>query len=54
MTRIVLSSAHFALEEFEGVWIRNEATLLRGSAGFVARGGRSLESEDRAGGRALA
>jgi hypothetical protein len=43
-----------ALEEVEGVSIRNEAMLPRGSASFVATGGRLLGSDNRAKGRALA
>lgn len=42
------------LEELEGVSIRNEAMLLRGSASFAATGGRSLGSGNRAMGSALA
>ncbi len=43
-----------ALEEVEGVSIRNEAMLPWGSASFVVTGGRSLGGDDRAKGRALA
>ncbi len=43
-----------ALEEVEGVSIRNEAMLPRGSASFVAARGRSLGSDNRTKAGALA
>jgi hypothetical protein len=41
------------LGEVEGVLIRNEAMVPRGSARFVATGGRLFGSYNRAKGRAL-
>ena len=43
-----------ALEEVEGVTMRNGAMLPRGSEGFAATGGRLLGSDNRAKGSALA